>query len=71
MAEWRSLPGDEQAVLREGLRAEFGKQEWEDAAEAALPELIGQDFAAGPPQQVRDSSLASLAEMGFTVREVS
>ena len=70
MAEWRSLGGDEQAVLLEGLRAEFGQKQWAEAIEDVLAPLEP-EYAAGRPEETRDNSLGSLAEMGLTVREVS
>jgi len=57
--------------LLEGLRAEFGRQQWQETAEEALAELTSPDYAPAPLGEVRDDSLGSLAQMGFTVREVS
>lgn len=64
-------------MLLEGLRAQYGTQPWNEAVEDAVAEIAGAEYAAtvppsfGAPQDVRDDSLASLAEMGITVRKAS
>jgi hypothetical protein len=72
LTEWRSLPWEERELLLEGLRAQYGQQPWNEAVESMVEQIKGPEYApAAAPQEVRDDSLASLAEMGITVREVS
>lgn len=63
------MPWEERELLLEGLRAEFGQQPWNEAVEDVVGQIEGPEYAPAA-QEIRDDSLASLTEMGITVREV-
>jgi regulator of replication initiation timing len=74
--EFRALRYEEQDLLREGLSQEFDVRRWKEAmqhledAEPGTESLAALYESEDPVQAQEPTSLGSLGDLGFSVREV-